>query len=234
MIDLRFLTGKNRKIRLKILGKKEQPDYNPEWGIQKRDKYYESIIQGHCGEKRIFSLNQVHGDQFYSTEELHKTKEIPDGDAIFSNRTDEIILVRTADCIPVFFWSEAEDFFGIIHTGWRGLQKDITGKMLLHLQNSGADFSKIVFYVGPCIGKENYEIQNDVASNFPNATKFSLSKKDKGYLFGLSEYLIEFLIKNKFLIKIFQSGICTKENLDFFSHRRGDKGRNLNLIYSEE
>ncbi|MCE9499279.1 MAG: polyphenol oxidase family protein [Leptospira sp.] len=245
MISLQFNGNDRRKVFIKVLGKKEQADFDPGWNQADRNYYYDDLIRKHCPHNKIFRLNQVHGDTFFSTEELEVSNTVQNGDALIAREPGRVLLIRTADCIPIFFWSETENFFGVIHSGWKGLQLDITGKLLNHLKKKGADLSKVIFYIGPSIGKNNYEIQEDVASNFPDATDYSLSKKENGYLFGPSLYLIESLIRNNFPVKIHQSGICTKVDPDFFSHcskvvpdffshRGGDTGRNLNLIYVNE
>lgn len=234
MISLQFSGCGKRKINIRILGRKEQSDFNSEWDETKKHSYYDDLIEKHCGLKKIYKLNQVHGDTFYTTAELDPGNKNSEGDAILSQNTGEVLLIRTADCIPVFFWSEKEKLFGIIHAGWRGLEMNITGKLFCHLQKQGADLSEVKVYLGPSIGKKNYRIQGDVASRFPDASTAVLTKKDQGYLFGLSDYLVESLNRKSFGIQILKSGICTIDDSDFFSHRRGDKGRNLNLIYAED
>ncbi|WNM59410.1 laccase domain-containing protein [Candidatus Nitrospira allomarina] len=43
-----------------------------------------------------------------------------EGDALVTNQPETLVVVRTADCVPVLLVEKARGVVGAIHAGWRG------------------------------------------------------------------------------------------------------------------
>ncbi len=84
-------------------------------------------------------------------------------------------------------------------------------------------------YILPSIGPESYEVNQDVARFFPRQT---IKRGDSLYVdlwSGIESSLEAAGIPSE---NIFNSEICKRKNTEeFFSHRFGDTGRNLNFVY---
>ncbi|MBL8019269.1 MAG: polyphenol oxidase family protein [Leptospirales bacterium] len=186
------------------------------------------------GCSRVFTLNQVHGDTFFEIDQSTKQSGLflADGDALYTAMKDTCLLVRTADCLPLFFVAEgsAGSIIGLVHAGWRGVVARIVEKILTHIAANSDTIEKWTIAPGPCISGKNYEVSDDVGSRFskrtPRGEKFlvdlieNVSEQWQKPLDGVQIELIDTL------------GACTvDQNLLFYSHRKGDTGRNLNLIY---
>jgi len=179
-------------------------------------------------ESSVLFLKQTHSDIFHfitEDEKLSDSVYYAEGDAFYTQRKNTALCIRTADCLPVVFYAETDQkrTAGIIHAGWRGLEKKIITKVINDVKNRlSLDESSIRFFSGPCIGPDSYQVQSDVADLFAVKTPNS----DGSWMLDLAgnakletgNLALEF------------AGCTYKDSGRFFSHRNGDIGRNLNVI----
>ena len=99
------------------------------------------------------SLNQTHSDVA-----VQSTRDKPSADAHFTNEPNMALMIRTADCLPVFI---ANPNFGVaaIHAGWRGIENDIIRKTLSVYGPPPGGFAVI----GPHIREPSFEVSTDIA-----------------------------------------------------------------------
>lgn len=180
-------------------------------------------------EKNIISLDQTHGDDIVDIQE-YPDKNYPiyaQGDAIVTSLKKLCLVIRTADCVPVFIFDSKNRILGAVHSGWKGTELNITGKVVRYM-NIGyrSDPRDLSAWILPSIGPDSYEIKDDVASHFKDRY---LNIKNGIYL-NLWKCIFDSLIDAGMdYTKIYQTDICTlKNNKEYFSHRGGDRGRNLN------
>lgn len=209
-----------------------QVNYNaPHNDIRSAEK---NILAGITGieNRNIVMLDQVHGDMI-----IHVVNE-PSADLPAAGEADGIItvikgvvpVIRTADCVPVFLFDPEKSILGAVHSGWKGAMLNISSKCVKEMVFLyGSDPSKIKAFILPSIGPESYEVNDDVACHFPENT-ISLNGKLYVDLWGVVENSLKKVgVRAE---NIFNSRICNRINhKDFFSHRYGDAGRNLNFAY---
>lgn len=176
----------------------------------------------------VSTLRQVHGDRIVVASSKEKT-EPPQADGIVTKERNLSILIRTADCLPVFFLDTVRPAVGLAHAGWRGVQKKIVHKTVKTLKSHfGSDPSKIQAALGPSIRKCCYEVGNEFLDYFPG---FVQKKNGKNY-FDLVEAAIHQLEEagvQRSLVT--DSEICTACSTDrFFSARR--EGQNTGRLLS--
>jgi len=179
---------------------------------------------------QIFFLRQVHGDR--SVPILSETVNGPtpyfdSGDALFTDCVGKLLCIRTADCLPLFFYAGEPEHTvaGVIHAGWKGIHHGIIEKALDRVERqyrlSGSQFH---LFSGPCIEKDRYEVRRDVADLFALKRQ---TDPDHFLLDLRGNAALQF--PNKELFSSFH-GCTVAENGRYYSHRRGDTGRNLNTI----
>ncbi|MCB1189128.1 MAG: polyphenol oxidase family protein [Leptospiraceae bacterium] len=229
MIHQTFLTESSRKIHIQIFGKNDYDWKNPKIHDEPY-KYYKEVIFSNTSIERIHTLKQVHGEKLYSVSELCNS-EIQEGDGLYTEETNEVLMVRTADCMPIFFWSETGDIAGIIHSGWRGTLAGITEKSLLYLLEKYPSIKVFHVYIGPCISQKNYEVQKDLVNMFSQKCSESIVSQNKKYYLSMEKFVIFQLKKSQIPFTLKKASVCTKDDPNYFSHRGGDSGRNLNCIY---
>ena len=182
-------------------------------------------------------LDQIHSNH------IHKIIKIPKkklkGDSLITNKKGIALGILTADCAPVFIYDPVNNLISALHAGWKGAYKKIVSTTLRKFKSNGSNFKNLIAVIGPCIGKENYEVRNDFLDKFINLDKsnkkFFKMKRDKIY-FSLKDYIKEQLMKSGVKnIEIINKDTY-KLNNNFFSARRSiknklhDYGRNISVI----
>jgi hypothetical protein len=188
-------------------------------------------------EKNIISLQQLHGDDIVDITE-YPDKNYPvyaEGDALVTTLKNLCLVIRTADCVPVFIYDKRKKILGAAHSGWKGTELNISSKLVKYLNYYyHSDSSDLTAWILPSIGPDSYEIKEDVSVHFDD--KY-LNIKNGIYLNlwkCITDSLVSAGIQEN---RIHLSNICTLKNrAEYFSHRGGDTGRNLNcgFILSEK
>lgn len=231
MIQKEIQTKYLKTIHFSVWGKEETKELE---GIAKEDlsSSIRNLVSIRLGipTSNVFILEQVHGDIFFETKDISNEKT--EGDALYTNRTGEVLVVKTADCMPVFFWSNTEQLIGIIHSGWKGTHLGISEKLYNHLKSIGYSTNSLNAYIGPCARKKNYEVSEDLFEKFKTYYPDAIERKDnQKYLLGIDLVLRKRLMEHNLTFPVSDSEICTMDDNHYHSHRCGDKGRNLNLIW---
>lgn len=192
------------------------------------------LLSGITGieQKSIVMLNQIHGDTVLDIERIPSSHApyYAEADGMITPLENVCLVIRTADCVPVYIFDTRLSLLGAAHSGWRGCMHDITGKLVDNLiKRYGSRSTDLHAFILPSIGSNAYTVNSDVAAYFPLYTR---REGDTLYL-NLQGHITDSLIKRGVPSgHIFSAGYCTsRENSLFYSHRRGDRGRNLNFGY---
>ncbi|QDP40102.1 peptidoglycan editing factor PgeF [Radiobacillus deserti] len=186
---------------------------------------------------------QVHSTNIYIVSEKDRGKgstalesAIPACDGLITKSKKTICAAFFADCVPLFFFDPNTGWVGIAHAGWRGTVDGMAAKMVQALLNQGANRETLKVAIGPCIGKANYQVDDNVIQHIPKEYHQSAVQQQNEihYLLDLQSLNKEFLVKQGILkANIYTTNYCTYDEEDlFFSHRRneGKTGRMLGFI----
>tara|TARA_B100001559_G_scaffold319070_1_gene327544 strand:+ start:2053 stop:2736 length:684 start_codon:yes stop_codon:yes gene_type:complete len=178
---------------------------------------------------RIVNPQQVHSS---NVNIVDKPGKKPSTDAIISSTQSLVLSIQVADCIPLYLADPENNIIGIVHAGWRGIEKNIINNSIDKMIEQGADNKKIIAYIGPSIQQCCFEIGPEVAKKFPRNFQIN-GNADRSFL-DLQELTKHILMKNSIsLNNIISSKECTKCNNDkYFSYRNnGTKsGRMIGVI----
>ncbi len=154
-------------------------------------------------------------------------------DASFSNTTDQVCVVLTADCMPVLFCNQEGTKVAAIHAGWRGLANGILEEVLQHFTTD------VLVWLGPAIGLQKFEVGTEVYEIFtdflPHATEAFKPTDNKHWLADL--YLLaRQRLANQGITSVFGGNFCTYSEPELFYSYRRDKvtGRMASLIWLEQ
>jgi polyphenol oxidase len=107
-------------------------------------------------------LRQVHGDR-----SLRITEEVIDGepeaDAAFTTRSNAVLAILTADCLPILLCAKDGGEVAAIHAGWRGLSAGVIECCLRRLRTEPEN---LLAWLGPAIGAASYEVGDEVRDAF--------------------------------------------------------------------
>jgi YfiH family protein len=179
---------------------------------------------------KIQWLEQVHGNTVAEVTNVSSQPLV--ADASFTKEKDICLAIMTADCLPILLASKAGDEIAGIHGGWRPLANNI----ITHTINKmSTQADQICAWLGPCIGKEAFEVGQEVFDTFVSKNKsFSQAfvKRTSG------KYLAD--LQRIAYIQLSELGVehidtlpeCTFSNTDkYYSYRKETKtGRMASLI----
>jgi YfiH family protein len=177
------------------------------YGNPAQDVYI--ALKGLKSDFSVSYLKQIHSSTIHTVEQ----EGVYVGDGLFSSRKHLALIVKTADCMPLFFASAQQGTIGMVHMGWRSAWAGILG-------NIPADFAsfKVIAGVGlrPCCYK--------VGEEFLEYQQFSscIERKSNGVYFDPIRFIRETLTsrglkEENFLDVRICSGCSTQK---FFSYRR--------------
>lgn len=177
----------------------------------------------------LIELEQIHSNIIFQSSQVEYGSK---GDGIILDQKKKIAIIKTADCIPLFFWDDIYSYGGIIHIGWKGLYKEIELNLIESFKDKSIKLETLNFFFGPSIEKDCYEVDQNIYTKFKSKkyrNKFFFANKKGKYLMdikkGISYSLKKSGIKEK---KITYSKICTFCDKRFPSYRR-DRETNLRI-----
>ena len=143
--------------------------------LENRGKFFRAIG---AAKMRVAALRQIHSDVAHRADASHaQAKQAPKGDALFTRDPGVLLVVQTADCVPILLADTKQRAIAAIHSGWRGTLRRIAPKTLgrMHME-FGTRPEDVIAALGPGIGRCCYEVGSDVArefdAKFPNAREW--------------------------------------------------------------
>lgn len=120
------------------------------------------MLAKYFANKKLIFMDQVHGNTvaFIDKNNMHQTLQ---ADAIVSMRTDVVLNVMTADCLPLLLASE--DCIAAVHCGWRSLAANIVEHTIACMKENSKHHN-ISAFIGPCILQDSFEVGEIVNSSF--------------------------------------------------------------------
>ena len=132
-------------------------------------------IQKHTANVRDFSAR---GDRY---------KVWQSNDGIVTARAATLLMMNSADCVPIFLYSPDVNAVGIVHAGYKGVLKNISRKAVRMFKlKYKADPGKIIVWLGPAIDKCCYEVSGKgrkIVEKFKSDFGNSVFRKDKDSLY---------------------------------------------------
>ncbi len=189
---------------------------------------------------QLTTVHQVHSPDVVYVDRPWPQQERPHADAMVTDRPGLLLGILTADCAPILLADAQARVVGAAHAGWRGALAGVTDSTVTAMEKLGARRERIHAVVGPCIGRESYEVDHAFRERFfdvdeGNARFFADGPAGKPH-FDLEAYAAQ---------RLLAAGIGEVEamHLDtyadperFYSYRRAthrgeaDYGRQLSAI----
>ncbi len=165
-------------------------------------------LQGEGFPAAMVSAEQVHGAGVAKVGRGDAGQIIPQADALISSETGISLVVRVADCGPVWLHCAKTGAVGLVHSGRKGTEQGIVPATIRAMKKEfGADPARMLGLLGPCIRPPHYDV------NF--AGEIARQMKAEG------------------VAEIVDSGLCTASDPErFYSYRRekGQTGRHFAVL----
>jgi copper oxidase (laccase) domain-containing protein len=143
---------------------------------------------------------QTHGVGVAIVNQGGKGKVIPAVDALITREKNLSLVIRVADCGPVWIHCEKTGAIGLVHSGRKGTEAGVVGSTIRRMREEfGSEPSSMLALLGPCIRPPHYDV------NFAGEILRQLESERVG--------------------KVIDSGLCTASDLTRFYSYRAEKGQ---------
>tara|TARA_X000001036_G_scaffold269095_1_gene249801 strand:- start:9009 stop:9770 length:762 start_codon:yes stop_codon:yes gene_type:complete len=174
----------------------------------------------------LILMNQTHSNKVILVDHNNLNNKKLNADALITKLENVTLGVLTADCVPIILYDKVNHIIGCVHAGWKGAISGII-ENTLNKFNKMNKINKIFASVGPCIGRESYEVGIEFYEKFMTKSKanelFFNKNKDSKFLFDIRAYIVSKL-RYGGVINVDNVEFDTfKDNGNFFSYRRSQK-----------
>jgi len=195
-------------------------------------------------EPDLLTLHQIHSTEVLTVANQRWTSPgAPKADGLVTDRPDVVLGVMAADCAPVLLADPQARVIGAAHAGWRGALAGVVEATIAAMEKLGARRERVHAAVGPCIGRDSYEVGPEFPAPFlqqdeANNAFFRAAPRAGHFLFDLAGYLTHRIGKAGVSVAATGHDTLTATD-DFFSYRRNtlqgvrDYGRGLSAIALE-
>ena len=201
------------------------------------------------GEWSLAGCWQVHGADIRVVKDERQARPRPYAtgdedrcDALVSDRSNILLTVKTADCVPILIGDQRTGALAAVHAGWRGTVATIVSHTVERMvREYGTRPADVRVAIGPAAGACCYEVGTEVidafTGRFPDSDDLFTATREGHALVDLYEanrnQLVSLGVAEE---RIHTSPLCTMCRTDlFFSYRRekriqGKVGRLMAVI----
>ena len=157
----------------------------------------------------------------------------PEADAAVTRMPDTVLVILTADCLPILLCDEDGSEIGAVHAGWRGLAAGVIEACVGQLHTPPA---KLMAWLGPAIGPASYEVGDEVRAAFvahSNGASEAFAATRPGHWHCDLYTLARQRLRALGVTQIYGGAFDTLADPRFYSYRRdgAQSGRFATLIY---
>jgi YfiH family protein len=196
-------------------------------------------------EPDLLTLHQIHSTEVLTVAaQRWRSPGAPKADALVTDRPGVALGAMAADCAPVLLADGEARVIGAAHAGWKGALGGVVQTTIEAMEKLGARRERLSVVVGPCIGRDSYEVGPEFPAPFlaqddANRQFFKSSPRAGHFIFDLSGYLVHRIGLVGVAATATGHDTLTATD-DFFSYRRNtldgvrDYGRGLSAIALED
>jgi polyphenol oxidase len=190
---------------------------------------------------RLVTCYQIHSAEVVVVEGPWSREQGPRADGMVTRVPGLALGILTADCAPILLHDPVARVIGAAHAGWRGALSGIAEATIAKMEVIGAERGRIRAAIGPCIGRNSYEVGPEFPQHFrrtdsTSASYFTPAARAGPFLFDLAGYIEYRLTRARIGMAQCASHDTLAEDELFFSYRRsclrGERayGRGLSAI----
>jgi hypothetical protein len=178
----------------------------------------------------VFDAWQVHGVNVFRADAPRPPQmPHPQADILITDRPQVTLLMRFADCVPIFLLDPRRGAIALIHAGWKGT---VAGAARLAVQamrqHYGSVPQDLLAAIGPSIGPDHYEVGPEVVEQVratfgAQAERVLIARNGHTHfdLWQANRLLLEFAGVGQIEI----AGLCTACDLENWYSHRAERGR---------
>ncbi len=201
-------------------------------------------VQEFFAARKLITLHQCHSATAIVATPDTEISQIK-ADGMVTADSNIALCILTADCAPILLVDQQKKIIGACHAGWRGAVGGVIENTVQAMKKLGSAPANIAAVIGPLIGKESYEVGEDMraaatqqqpwAKDFFTPLEQSPEATQEKFLFDLAGFCAA-VLKTQGVERVANLGVDTLTNEDFFSNRRNklqgqdDYGRLMSVV----
>jgi polyphenol oxidase len=150
-------------------------------------------------------------------------------DVILTDKPGVTVMMRFADCVPIFLHDPKNKVVGIAHAGWIGTIKCTVRYAVEAMQHHfGSSVNDIRAGIGPSIGPDHYEVGPKVADQVRQVFGEEASKvlvENSGQVKFDLWTANKLILEKAGVTQVEVAGVCTACHTDDWYSHRAEKGR---------
>ena len=172
-------------------------------------------------------MKQIHGTNI---EYLRSPKKNTICDGSYTDQQGIVCAVLSADCLPIMMCDRFGKKVGVLHVGWRGLDKGLIQKFIKRFKVEPED---LCVWIGPTISPKNYIVREDVYSKVKKVSLKVFKKIDDLHWSLNLSLAAQIILREANINNIFVERLCTYDSSNlYYSYRRDNvTGRMVSLIW---
>jgi len=175
------------------------------------------------GPGRLLTAYQIHSAEVVTADA--PWTERPRADGVVTATPGLVCGALAADCAPVLIADPEARVVAAVHAGWRGALGGVVQAAVAAMTSLGAQPSRMVAAVGPCIGPASYEVGEEFLAAFqagdPDSARFfSPATRPDKRLFDLPGFVLSRLSAAGVFNTEWAGRDTYAQPEDFYSNRR--------------
>lgn len=111
------------------------------------------------------TAHQAHGTRVASADRSTWGTVVPSTDGLTTDTPQTTLLLRFADCVPIFVVDPSRGAIGLGHAGWRGTADGLATRLVKAMVDRyGSEPDRLLIGLGPGIAWHHYPVSPEVAS----------------------------------------------------------------------
>ena len=124
-------------------------------------------------QESVVTIGSLHNNNVAIVKNTDAGKILKDIDGLITDRSDLFLSLTVSDCLPLYLFDPKNQIIGLLHCGWRGIEKNIVEEGIKKMINDfGSLPENILAGIGPGISKCHFEVGEDVAHRLGSTEKF--------------------------------------------------------------
>lgn len=140
--------------------------------VDEAARAFTNALTGGAGLAETARVRQVHGRSVIVIEEPARaglSTVLGEADALMTRSEGRLLVIATADCVPIILVDPRSGWIAAVHAGWRGTAARILDRVLSELESRGAGAGSLLAFFGPSISRDRYEVGPEVIATLAEA-----------------------------------------------------------------
>jgi purine-nucleoside/S-methyl-5'-thioadenosine phosphorylase / adenosine deaminase len=179
-------------------------------------------------EESLHEVWQVHSANVLHAQAPRGRQALQQADAMITANPQVTLLMRFADCVPVFLYDPVRQAVGLVHAGWLGTARQTVVQAVRAMRDAfGTNPPELLAGLGPSIGPDHYVVGDEVVQAIRQSVG---SLADEVLTVCQGEVHLDLWLANRRLLEgegvgsIEIAELCTACHLDDWYSHRGERG----------